>query len=448
MATSKQFIFEGRQKAVLFGLMALGAVCMIITWFSDDALHTRFWTNYLHNAYMFGGVALMALFLYSAKAVAYSGWQVLFKRLWEAMALNLGVGIVLMLVVAGGVFFGYHHLYHWTDAAAVESDPILKGKASFLNKGWYALGVLGFMFVWYLFARKQRSMSLQQDQNPADTKYEFHVKKIMRWSAGFLPIAGFTSAAFVWLVMMSLDAHWFSTMFAWYNGASWMVTMIATTILFLIYLKSRGYYEEVTQEHFHDLGKYLFGFSIFWTYLWFSQYMLIWYANLGEETTYFYTRLYENPVPFWASLVINFVLPLLILIRNDTKRKMGTMAFMSIMLIFGHWLDFFQMVKYGPLHTAHEHLAHVGHGGAHGAADAAHGASSHAADATHGAAAHAAEHASTFTAGFSMPGLLEIGTFLGFAALFVYFVFHHLAQASMEPKHDPYLEESHHHHVI
>ena len=247
---------------------------------------------------------------------------------------------------------------------------------------------------------------------------------------------------------MSVDAHWYSTLFAWYSGASLFVSMIAFTILILIFLKGKGYYPNISTEHFHDLGKFLFAFSIFWTYLWFSQYMLIWYANVGEETVYFKTRYQKFPVLFYANLVINFLVPFFILMRNDTKRKFGSLIFTAMVVIFGHWIDFFLMIKPGVSHTGHELGGHahgdVEHGG-HGAEALGHGVE-HAG--THGdAVAHAAHGASSFEAGFTLPGFLEFGTFVGFLCLFLYVFYHYLAKSSLVAKNDPYLSESLHHHV-
>ncbi|NNE26056.1 MAG: hypothetical protein HKN09_04385, partial [Saprospiraceae bacterium] len=255
--------------------------------------------------------------------------------------------------------------------------------------------------------------------------------------------------------IMSVDAHWYSTLFAWYTGASWFVSMICLTILILIYLKSKGYYQNVSIEHLHDLGKFLFAFSIFWTYLWFSQYMLIWYGNVGEETIYFRERVDNYPALFYLNLIINFVAPFFILMRNDTKRKIGSLAFTAGLVLFGHWLDFFLMLKPGILHTAHAALGHGhGHGDEHHGEGAGHGA-----DAAHEAgheggheiaeatAHHGGEALSTFEMGFSMPGILEVGTFIGFLCLFLFFVFNTLAKASLVPENDPYLDESNHHHT-
>ena len=415
-----QFKFEARQKTVLIAFMILGVVCMGITFLVDDPLHSRFWTNFLHNSVFFTGIAFVSLFVMAAFITAYAGWHAVLKRVWEAYSLFLIPGLVLMVVLIIGLWGHFHHLYHWNDADAVAQDAILQHKSSFLNKGWYTFGTLIIVGVWIFFAWKLRQLSLEEDRSGTAAFAQY--KKIKFWSAVFLPVAGFTSAAMIWQWVMSVDSHWYSTLFAWYATASWFVAAMALTILTLIFLKSKGYFENVTAEHFHDIGKYAFAFSIFWTYLWFSQYMLIWYGNVGEETIYFRERVDNYPVLWYGNLLMNFVAPFFILMRNDTKRKNGTMVFAAIILLFGHWWDFFMMIKPGALHTAHETLAH-------GAEAAGHGASH-------------------FVSGFTIPGLLEIGTMLGFLALFMFFVFTQMAKAPLQAKNDPYYEESVHHHVI
>jgi hypothetical protein len=413
-------------------MIILGVLSMVGAWFADsDPSHIRFWSNFLHNSVFFTGIAFIALFFYSANVIALAGWHTQIKRIWESYYMFLLPGMVLMLIIALGVWQGYHHLYHWADAESVANDPILEGKSPFLNTGWYFLATLGFVGVWFLIGMQLRRLSLKEDK-VGTMQYKQH-KKQRIWAALFLPLGGFTSAAAVWLWLMSVDAHWYSTLFAWYCGASWLVAMLSLTIITVIFLKNKGYLPNVTKEHLHDLGKYLFAFSIFWTYLWFSQYMLIWYANVGEETVYFKQRIDDYPVLFYGNVLINFVLPFFVLMRNDTKRKYGTLVFASAAVFFGHWLDFFLMVKPGTLHTAHELAGHHHHG------EAAH----HAAE----AAGHAAEHASTFTAGFTLPGFYEIGTMVGFLGLFLYFAFSGMSKAKLVPPKDPYLEESYHHHV-
>jgi hypothetical protein len=439
-----QFVFESKQKTVLGGLIGLGLLCMALTWFGDsDPYHTRFWTNLLHNSVFFTGVAAVAMFLICAAITIYGGWSAGFKRLWEAFSLFMVVGMVFLGIIALGNIAHWHHLYHWTDAEAVANDEILSHKSGFLNNTWYLVATFLFLGTWFLLAYKMRQLSVREDSEGNYEASDFSIHRTMRkYAAAFLPIFGFTSAAAIWLWVMSIDAHWFSTLFAWYSTASLVVSMVCITILMLLYLKSKGYMEYITKEHFHDLGKYTFAFSVFWTYLWFSQFMLIWYANIGEETIYFEDRMTEYPVLFWGNFIMNFILPFLILIRNDTKRKYGSLGFVAFIVLFGHWWDFFQMIKPGALKSLKEHQEHA----AHAAAGAEHGAA-HGAE--HAAAGHeVAHHAATFVEGFTLPGLLELGTFIGFGALFVYFVFSQLTKASLLPKNDPYVQESLSHHVV
>ena len=441
-----QFTFTSKQKTFLLSFMGLGVLCLVLTFLMDDQPgHIRFWTNFLQNSVFFTGISFIILFFLSASITAWAGWYTVMKRLWESFTAFLVPGLVLMLVVVAGLWLDWFDMYHWSDPEEVAKDPILQGKAGFLNKNWYTIGTLVILGIWIFFAYKLRQLSSDEDKN-GTTDWGHH-RKMRVWAAGFLPIAGFSSAALIWLWIMSVDSHWYSTLFAWYTGASWFVSAIALTLILLHYLRSIGYFQKVTGEHMHDLGKLLFAFSIFWTYLWFSQFMLIWYANVGEETIYFHTRMNEYPVLFFMNLGINFLLPFFVLMRNDTKRKAGTLIFASIMVLIGHWIDFFLMIKPGALHTA-QHAAHHGHDAAHGEAGA-HGAE-HAADhAGHGAehVAEAAEHAHEFLMGFNFPGLLEFGTMLGFLAFFVYIVFNQLTKENLEPANDPYLAESLTHHV-
>ncbi len=418
----QKFSFDAQIKKVLFAFMAVGVLCLAVNFFVDNDHSTRLWSNLLLNIVFFTGISLMGLFFLAANVIAESGWYTGFKRIWEAMYAFLPLGLILMAIIGVGIAFDWHYLYHWGIEDEVANDSLMQQKSSFLNTGWYLIATLVFGAIWVLIGHIIRSNSIKEDSE-GDMSFTFH-KRIYKWSAIFLPIGGFTGAAVVWLWIMSVDPHWYSTLFAWYTMISWLVAMFALTLIVLAFLKSRDYFQNVSKDHIHDLGKYLFAFSIFWTYLWFSQYMLIWYGNVGEETIYFRHRVDEYPVLFYGNLLINFVLPFFVLMRNDTKRKYGTVLFAAIFVFVGHWLDFFLMLKPGILHTEHEISHHA-----------------------HGAASEAGHHASSFVSGFTIPGLLEIGIFVGFLGLFLYLFFNRLASAKLVPERNPYLEESLHHEV-
>jgi hypothetical protein len=481
--SNTQFVFEAKTKRLLIAGMVLGAVCLGLSAWNDDEYHTRFWTNYLHNAVFFTGISFMAMFFLSAQITAFAGWNSVVRRVWEAMSQFMWVGIIMMSVLVIGVWGHLHHLYHWnvpgiSDPNSPLYDKIIAGKASFLNPIWYTVGTIGFLAIWYFWAVNLRKASVAQDtEETADFHY---YKKQRKWAASFLPLGGFLSTVFIWQSVMSIDAHWYSTMFAWYSMVSMWLGAISLTVMLIIYLKSLGYLEYVRRDHLHDIGKFLFGISVFWTYLWFDQFMLIWYANNGEETIYFRERMDHYPVLFWGNLLLNFVTPFLILMRNDTKRKFGTMFFVALIVFFGHWWDYFYMIKPGARIAAHEakEISEGKHGKHHEAApiseakpqaapaeaahgtDAGHDAADHtpaaeaSAAAAHGAEAgghgeghHDAHHdeSKAFKLGFTIPGLEELGIMIGFLSLFLFFFFNQLSKSSLVPLRDPYLEESLHH---
>ena len=431
-----QFNFTGKEKMVLIGFMILGVICMALSYtlepstisFLDhhtgqmvekETHHMRFWSDYLLNTVYFLGMAFTGMFAYSTFITAYGGWFSGMKRLWEAYALYIGVGLVMMLVLIAGVWMHWHHLYHWNmegvaDLNSPNYDRIIAGKSPFLNKNVYTFATIICVGIWYFITVNVRSLSVAED-SAAKGDYSYH-NKTKYWLAVFLPFAAYTSAILIWQWLMSIDAHWYSTMYAWNVSASFFVGILSISILMLIYLKSRGYYPYVTENHIHDLGKYLFGFSVFWTYTWFSQYMLIWFSNNGEETVYFLTRRDQYTLLFYGNLVINFALPFLILMRNSSKRKFGTIGLVAALTLVGHWLDMYYLVKPGAL------INIVG--------------------------GQEAAFELGAVAGYHYPGLLDLGTFLGFLAFFVYFVFTKLGQASLVPEKDPYIGESVTHHVI
>jgi hypothetical protein len=256
------------------------------------------------------------------------------------------------------VWGGRTDIYHWLDKDAVAKDHILNGKKGFLNPMFFTIWSAVTVFLWWILGKKMRSMSLETDKNgPMD--YETGKKWIWKntvWASLFTVFFGLTVASTIpWLWLMSIDAHWYSTMYSWYTFASTFVSGMSLVALYVIFLKNRGQLEYVTEEHLHDIGKFMFAFSVFWTYLWFSQYMLIWYSNQPEETKYFIERIgtADKAGPykgvFFFNLICNFLCPLLILMRKGSKRSWTMVTFMAVLIIFGHWIDFYQMVMPGTL---------------------------------------------------------------------------------------------------
>ena len=204
---------------------------------------------------------------------------------------------------------------------------------------------------------------------------------------------------------MSIETHWFSTLFGWYTFAGLFVTSMAILAFTVGFLKSKGYLPEVTESHVQDIGKFMFAFSIFWTYLWFAQFMLIWYANIPEEVTYFMLRQDHYRGIWIGAFLINFICPFIVLMTRDAKRKLNLLMVMSVFIFVGHWMDTYIMVIPGS-------MALLGQDG----------------------------HPLIGTI-----GLMEIGTTIGFLGLFMYMVQHYLSKAPLVIKNHPMMEESLYH---
>jgi len=330
--------------------MGVGVLSLIIGFvlYGHDNQGARFWAALLQNSVYFLLIVNAAMFLFAATTLAMAGFQLAFRRVTEAIAACVvPIGIITFVILCCLVFGGKTAIYEWLDRDHVAKDAALNGKSGFLSVGFFMTWTILTIGLWAFLGWKLRQISRSIDNTPLSVeegkKYTF---KNSIWSALFIVWFGLTVASVTpWLWLMSLNAHWFSTMYSWYTFASTFVGGLALVTIFVIYLKNQGYLEYVTQEHLHDLGKFMFAFSIFWCYLWFDQFMLIWYANISEETVYFQPR-FNGPYAgiFYLNLIINFVCPLLIFMTRASKRNYATVTFMSVLLIFGHWLDFYQMV--------------------------------------------------------------------------------------------------------
>jgi len=359
MVIREQFIVTSRYKNISIALMAIGVLAIILLYIThgsknDPVEQARFWGSLLQNSVYFLLIVNAAMFFICATTLAWGGWQMSFRRVTEAISsavpvISIICGLILLLICFGN----NHQLYHWTDAKVVQMDDALQWKSGFLNKGFFIGWTIFTLAAWSFLGWKMRRFSRSLDEKPLGSIEEG--KKYMWdntvWAAIYIFIFALTVMSSIpWLWLMSIDAHWYSTMYSWYTFASTFVAGVSLIALYIVFLKNNNYLELTNEEHLHDLGKFMFAFSIFWTYLWFSQFMLIWYANIPEETTYFKSRGYGiYSGVFWLMFIINFIGPILILMSRGAKRNYTTVTFMAILIIFGHWLDFFQMVFPGAM---------------------------------------------------------------------------------------------------
>lgn len=414
MTLKEQYTVPRRYNTLSLVLMGVGLLSVLVLLFtsglSDNPREqARFWASLLQNSVYFLLVVNASMFFICATTLAWGGWQISFRRVTEAISACVpALGIITLIILLAIVFGGNHVIYHWTDAEHVAHDPILDAKKGFLNKGFYAVWSIITIVGWWLLGKKMRSLSHKIDNQPLSVEEgKKYIWNNTVWGAAYLALFALTVLSSIpWFWLMSIDAHWYSTMYSWYTFASSFVAGIALIIVFVVFLKNNGYLEYTNREHLHDLGKFMFAFSIFWTYLWFSQFMLIWYANIPEETVYFKPRL-QGPYRaiFFLNLIINFLAPLLILMRRGAKRNYGTITMMAILIIFGHWLDFYQMVMPGVMKDPETSLTHV-------------------------------------------PNMLpDLGIALGFVGLIMFITARHLAKYPLIPKNHPFLKESIVHHT-
>ncbi|MBW4359532.1 quinol:cytochrome C oxidoreductase [Flavobacterium taihuense] len=371
-----------------------------------EAEHTEHLTHVLHQlqnkpwsalyvaCIFFMLLSLGTLAFYAIQQVAQAGWSPVLFRVMQGITAYLPVGSViffLFLVLCG---LHFNHLFIWLDPEVVAHDKIIANKSGYLNFPFWIVRAGVFLLGWNAYRYFSRKNCLAQDESDDNSFY----KKNFNISAMFLVFFIVTESIMSWDWIMSLDPHWSSTLFGWYVFASFFVSGITMIAMVTIYLKSKGYLENVNSSHIHDLAKFMFGISVFWTYLWFSQFMLIWYANIPEEITYFVMRIQVYNLPFFGAVVMNFLFPVLILINTDFKRITWVLVMAGTVILLGHYVDFFNMIMPGTV------------------------------------------------GGSWFIGVSEIASVLFFLGLFIFVVFSTLTKAPLLPKRNPYIEESKHFH--
>jgi len=362
-------------------------------------LQNKPWAAVYVAALFFMLISLGVLAFYGIQNVAQAGWSPVLFRVMQGLTAYLPVGSIIFFILLVLSAFHVNHLFVWMDhdlldPKNVKYDKLIANKSGYLNEYFWLIRAAIFLIGWNLYRYFSRKNCLAQDEASDNTFY----KKNFKMSAAFLVFFIVTESIMSWDWIMSVDPHWFSTLFGWYVFASFFVSGITVIALTTLYLKSKGYLEYVNTSHIHDLAKFMFGISIFWTYLWFSQFMLIWYSNIPEEVTYFVTRIEQYNLPFFGMLAMNFIFPFLILINTDFKRITWIIVMGGIVILLGHYIDFFNMIM--PATVGDQWFIGAG----------------------------------------------EIGALLFFLGLFILVVFTALTKAPLLPKRNPFIEESKHFH--
>ena len=352
----------------------------------------RTWANYLIVNYYFLSLAMGGAFFLVIQNISQSGWSAAFRRVPEAMMAYIPFAAVFFLLL----YFGINDLYHWSHKEAVPLDPLLQHKSPFLNVPFFFARMIIYFALWIFLTRILRKISLKEDlSDPANqdsilllfNKSELYSKIFI-----FIFAITFSLSAFDWI--MSIDVHWYSTIFALKNLVASFLHGVSILALIIFILYKRGYFPFLNKYHLHDLARYIFMLSIVWGYFWFAQFMIIWYGNIPEETVYYYVRWKEGwKVLFFLEIGLNWAIPFLILLPVKTSRNMTVISAVILFLIIGQYLDLFVQIIPG-------------------------------------------------TTGLLRFGWIEGGLFLGYAGLFSLVVAITLSKAKIIPSNHPYLDES------
>lgn len=385
---AKKFTPASGTNLLVMGLMALGVITFLFGLFVDAP---RVWKAYLIYNTLFFGLGIGGLFFLVIHYLAGAGWNVAVRRVTESFASYVIFGALGTVVLLCGL----KYIYPWTNPSVMESSHVLHGKVGYFGWKFFSARVIFFVAMTAFFAWRLLANSTNQDEE-GGLELRAAQKPL---SALFLVMFAPLFTVFSVDLLKSLDPKWFSTMFGVYVFIGFVQGSIAAVIITIKSLQKNGYLSNVNENHFHDLGKYLLGFTIFWAYIGVSQYLLIWYANLPEETGYYLIR----QVPGWLgwSLLlpaVRFLLPFLLLLPMQNKRRSNFLVKVAYIVMFGAWLDLYLIVM------------------------------------------------PNFSTSFSI-SIWDVGLALGFFGLFTFCVRKFLAGHNTMPVKDPFLHETLNHHV-
>lgn len=385
--TDLHWIVSKKAKTLFSAFMFIGCISLGASLMTDSI---RAWHSFLVSFFFFTSLSLGALFFVALQFLTQAGWSVNIRRYAEAMSQFLPWAFALALVF----FLGANNIYLWFDPKNMIGDHALEGKMSYLNPQAFLFRLCLFFIIWIVLQKWIVKLSTADKINNL-------YNKAIKPSVIFLIVFALSYSLFSVDLLMSLNPHWYSTIFGVYAFSGLFQSTLACIILFVLYaLKKSWINNYVNKNHLHDLGKLLFGFTTFWAYIAFSQFMLIWYANIPEETVYFLNRF--NGEWLWVSvalLVFKFIVPFIALLPKWAKRTPSHLAAVASLILIMQFVDVYWMTY---------------------------------------------PHYSKFFVKFSFT---EIGIFLGFLGLFLHTSTQFLTKHSLIPQHDPYHSESTQHTV-
>lgn len=420
---------DGHLAKAQTGLLAVGGLLAGLGYVLGEHGSLSYLVGYMGTL----GICLGTLFFTMIQHITSAGWSVTLRRLTENTAATLPFMLLLFLPIV----IGFHDIYHhWTDESLNITDPnganydaVLAGKSGYLNPTFFFIRVVLYFAVWIVLATYFRNQSIKQDQS-GDPEISLHLRRVA--APGLLLFALTTTfASFDWI--MSIDPHWFSTIFGVVFFAGSVMTSMAFVILMSLWLMRKGYYHgAITVEHFHDVGKLMWAFMLFWTYTSFSQYMLIWYANLPEETVWYELRTESGWGAIGPVLIVgHFAFPFVFLMSRNMKRNTKILPIGAVLLMMIHCVDMQYLILPSGM-SGHDHGHGHGHGGDGGLLSAAAGGDhGHA----HGFGAQIGEYLHTIS-------WADFGCFIGLACLVAGFTLRNIRGSNLVPLRDPRLREA------
>jgi hypothetical protein len=374
-------------KLLTYILIGIGVLSFTLG-FVFDAKRT--WANYLLNNYYFLSIAIGAAFFGAIQYITNSGWSAAFKRIPEAIAAYIPFAGVFFLIM----YFGMHSIFEWTHEEQILNDHLIQHKSPYLNVPFFFIRVIVFFAAWTILSKVLRKFSLQEDESGGLHYFE----KSELYSKIFIFVIAITFSLFAVDMLLSLDPHWFSTLFAAKSFIAAFLHGSSIITLIVIILNRTGNFDILNRSHLHDFTRYIFMTSIVWGYFNFAEFMLIWYGNIPEETVWFVERWQgAYKILFFVNIILNWAIPFFVLMPRKTSRSKMFIFPVIVLLMIGQYTELYYIIWPNVVHEAKF-------------------------------------------------GLLEIGAFLGYAGVFSLVVSSWLTKASLVPKNHPYLQESLHHH--